>query len=158
TAAPDGAMEGLPPPEHLGVPQVLALKGEMFHVQGIEVDDNFIYVTSVDTRRKRGFLHKLTRAGTFVAQLDLTDGERYHPGGIARDGESIWVPVAEYTPEGSSKILQIDRTTLKTVSSFVVHDHIGAVTANATAVYGANWDARRFYEWDHGGREIAAQA
>src|SRR5262249_14738312 len=91
TAAPDGAMEGLAPLERLGLPQVLALKSEMFHVQGVEVDDDFIYVTSVDTQRKHGFLHKLTRRGEFVAQRDLTDGERYHPGGIARDGESIWV-------------------------------------------------------------------
>lgn len=155
TAAPNGAMEDLSPLEQVGVPQVLTLRGEMFHVQGLEVDEDFIYATSVDTRSKRGFLHKLTRSGKFVARIDLTDGERYHPGGIARDGESIWIPVAEYTPQGTSRIVQVDRRTLKVVSSFIVHDHIGAVTANAATIYGANWDARRFYEWDHRGAEIA---
>jgi hypothetical protein len=53
---------------------MVALHGQVHHVQGLDVDNTFIYVTSVDVRRHRGFLHKFTCAGKLVAVLDLTNG------------------------------------------------------------------------------------
>ena len=116
-------------PDEISPPRIIHLVGEMFHVQGVDVDADFIYVTSVDKQGHRGYLHKFTRAGRLVASVDLTEGARFHPGGIALDGESLWVPLAEYKADSSTRILELDKTTLAPKSSFVVRDHIGAVTA-----------------------------
>ncbi|WP_308162560.1 DUF6454 family protein [Bacillus sp. ISL-7] len=36
--------------------------------------------------------------------MKLGEGDVYHPGGIAIDCKSIWVPVAEYRPNSKSMI------------------------------------------------------
>jgi len=158
TAAPERASDALAPLEHLSPAQVIAIRGEVFHVQGLDLDGGFIYVTSVDKKSHRGFLHKFTRDGALVGQVDLTDGSRYHTGGLSLVGDTIWLPVAEYRPHGTSRIVAVDKTSLKPVSSFLVSDHIGAVGVDGERVYGANWDAERFYVWNRAGRAIASHA
>src|ERR1700748_2803195 len=82
--------------EHAQLLGALNLKGELFHVQGVDLDSRHIWVTSVDRENHKGYLHEFDRAtGAFLRRLELTDGERYHPGGISLHGRSIWVPVAE---------------------------------------------------------------
>ena len=136
-------------------PEVLALKGDVFHVQGLDLDERFIYVSSVDRMARRGLLHKFTRSGDLVATLDLTDGPRYHTSGFALDGDVLWIATAEYRAGGSTRIAQIDAATLRVLTSFTVADHIGAVAACGGRIYGVNWDAQRIYAWDHAGRERA---
>jgi hypothetical protein len=140
------------------LPEALVLRGQVFHVQGLDLDDDFIYVTSIDKKAHRAFLHKFTRAGGAVATVELTDGSRDHPGGISLQGTSLWVPLAEPRAHSSTRILQIDATTLTTVSSFMVDDHIGAVAADEARIYGSNWSARRFYVWTHAGALLANAA
>ena len=151
SAAPDPAdilaLETQNPPE------VLTLNGEVFHVQGLDLDDRFVYVSSVDRRAQRGMLHQFTRTGGLVASIDLTEGRRYHTSGFALDGDTLWIATAEYRDGGTTRISQINAATLQVISSFIVRDHIGAVAACGDRVYGVNWDARRIYVWDRAGYE-----
>ncbi len=151
-AAPGPTGEGIFPLDQYSLSEPLVLRGEVYHVQGLDLDEDHVYVTSVDRRFHRALVHKFTRAGDLVATADLTDGPRHHPGGLALDEESLWIPVAEYRSESTTRILQIDKKTLRPVSSFTVYDHIGAVTTGAGKVYGANWDAKRLYTWGRDGK------
>src|SRR5579871_2700783 len=155
--APDRNNDDTIAVEQIGRPETIKLSGRVFHVQGLDVDADFIYVTSIDEQAHRGYVHKFTMKGHLVAVADLTDGPRYHPGGISLKGKFLWVPIAEYRPHSTSRIVQLDAATLKVVSSFAVADHIGAVTLDASRIYGANWDAERIYVFDRGGRIMAKQ-
>lgn len=154
SAAPDPT--DIPALEDQSPPEILTLTGEVFHVQGLDLDDSSIYVSSVDRAAHRGLLHKFTRSGDLVASIDLTDGRRYHTSGFALDEASLWIATAEYRDGGSTRISHIDAATLQIISSFTVHDHIGAVTACGDRIYGANWDARRIYVWDRAGHQQAS--
>lgn len=136
----------------------LTLEGDVFHVQGLDLDSRSIFLTSVDMSDRRGLLHRFNRAGRLTGLADLTDGARYHVGGMSLDGDLLWVPVAEYRPDSTSRIVAVDKHTLAVVSSFLVDDHIGAVTADGERIYGVNWNAERFYVWTREGRLIASTA
>src|SRR5215471_11597366 len=82
---------------------VHAMEGTLYHVQGIALDREHIWVTSVDSEKKRGYVHQFNRAThRFERQVDVTDGVLFHPGGLSVSGDSIWVPVAEYRPNSSA--------------------------------------------------------
>ena len=100
--------------EHAQLLGILNLQGELFHVQGIDLDDRHIFVTSVDVSNHRGYLHEFDSAtGKFLRRVELTDGTRYHPGGFSISGNSIWVPVAEYRAHSSAVLEEIDIETLQ---------------------------------------------
>src|SRR5690349_16984150 len=85
------------------------LLGETHHVQGIDVNGPTLWVSSVDTRSKRGLLFVFDRTtGKMHHSVEVQSGERYHPGGISLDGNSIWVPVAEYRRASTSSIQKRD--------------------------------------------------
>jgi hypothetical protein len=63
--------------------------------------------------RTQGYIHQFDRrSGKFQRRLEITDGVRYHPGGMAMHGGSIWVPVAEYRANSSAVLVEIDKQTL----------------------------------------------
>jgi hypothetical protein len=133
---------------------VVPLQAALDHVQGIDVLEDSLWVSSVDRKAKRGFLHLFDLAsGRLRAEVSVERGARYHPGGIALDGDSLWVPVAEYARVGTSLVQRRDKRTLALVSEFEVADHIGCLAAGGTLV-GGNWDSRIFYEWTPDGRLI----
>ena len=100
--------------EHAKLVDILDLKGELFHVRGVDLDRRHIWVTSVDRDHRKGYLHEFDRTtGRFLRRLELTDGDRYHPGGISLHDHSIWVPVAELKPNSSAMIEEIDTDTLR---------------------------------------------
>jgi len=162
TAAPDPAHDTAVPLERIATAQTITLKGAVFHVQGLDVDSDHFYLTSVDRARDRAYLHKFTRQGELVDVADITDGPRYHPGGITADATSVWIPVAEYRAHSTTRVMRIDKATLKPVSSFLVKDHIGALTLEPTQkgarIYGANWDAAQVYVWDQTGAALSGTA
>ncbi|MGH1558879.1 DUF6454 family protein [Caulobacter segnis] len=91
-----------------------------------------MWVTSVDTRQNRGYIHQFDRrTGKFERRLEITDGVRYHPGGMAIQGGAIWVPVAEYKANSSAVLIEIDKETLTVRRKIAVADHIGCVAASA---------------------------
>lgn len=125
------------------------LNGEIFHVQGLALQDTRVWVTSVDRSTRRGWLHLFDRAtGRFVRRIELTDGARYHPGGISVDGRSLWVPVAELRANSSAVLIEIDTDTLRVKRRIRVADHLGCVAAHGRWLVAGNWDSRSLYVID----------
>ena len=91
------------------------------------------------------------RTGERIRTVDVAEGDRFHPGGISADGESLWVPVAEYRRDSSSVIQKRSVRTLELQYEFDVTDHIGCIAVAPEVLIGANWDSRDFYVWDHTG-------
>jgi hypothetical protein len=139
----DGAIE------HAQPRGALKLDGELFHVQGLVLDGTHIWVTSVDQQHRKGYIHQFDRAtGKFLRRLELTDGARYHPGGISISGGSIWVPVAEMKPDSSTMLVEIDTDTLQIRRKIPVADHLGCVAASGRTLVAGNWDSRLLYLFD----------
>lgn len=135
--------------------QVIPLEGETFHVQGIVVESNRLYLTSVDREARKGYLFEYELpTGKRLRTVELQEGERFHPGGFDADANSFWIPVAEYKKSSTAVIQKINRATLAIEASFFVNDHIGCLAVGNDRLYGGNWDARRIYEWSRDGQEI----
>lgn len=129
------------------------LDGELFHVQGLELAPRRIWVTSVDNESHRGYIHEFDRAtGRFLRRLELTDGARYHPGGISMSGGSIWVPVAEMKSDSSSVLVEIDAQTFKVRRRIRVADHLGCAAASGQTLVAGNWDSKLLYIFDLAGK------
>ena len=127
----------------------LSLKGELFHVQGVELDAAHIWVTSVDRGNDKGYIHEFDRAtGVLLRRLELTDGPRFHPGGISMSGGSIWVPVAEMKANSSSVLVEIDKDSLQIRRKIRVADHLGCVAASGQTLVAGNWHSRLLYIFD----------
>lgn len=143
-------LAGLPAPE-----RVLTLQGSSHHVQGIVVDGRALWVTAVNREQREGLLlaYDLEK-GTLTSRVTCGEGERFHPGGFDSDDGSFWIPSAEYKAASSAWIERRDRRTGALISRFEVNDHIGAVARLPDRLLGANWDARRFYEWTLDGKLI----
>ena len=139
--------------EHARLVVTLDLRGELFHVHGLEIAGERIWVTSVDRGSRRGYIHEFDRAtGRFLRRLDLTDGARYHPGGISIAGGSIWVPVAEMRPDSSSVLVEIDADTLQIRRRVPFADHLGCVAVSGERLVAGNWDSRLLYVFDLTGK------
>lgn len=132
------------------------LKFSTYHVQGLDVTEQFYFVTSVDTKQSRARLFKIDRQNArLISKIELTDGTLIHPGGLQFDGHLLWVPNAEYKRQSRAMVYGLDPDTLKIRTSFPVDDHIGAVASDGKKlIYGVNWDALNFYTWDIDGRQL----
>ncbi len=126
------------------------------HVQGLDVDERWFWISAVDRRTRTGWVWRVDRRTlATAAERDITQGSLYHPGGLQVVGSSLWIPIAEYRPRSSARLLELDAMTLGERRSFPVPDHIGAVaTDGKTHLVGANWDARQFYRWDLAGKHL----
>jgi hypothetical protein len=135
--------------------RTLALAGETHHVQGIDLDGERIWVTAVDARQRKGYLLEFGLAqGNLLRQVEIGRGDRFHPGGMAADGDALWIPVAEYRRASSTVMQRRNKRTLAVELEFEVRDHIGCVAAAGAELTGGNWDSRDFYVWDRNGREL----
>jgi hypothetical protein len=133
--------------------KTLSLRGTVYHVQGVDLDDRHIWVTSAATKQHLGHLAVFSRAtGILETDVAVGDRERYHPGGISTDVDSIWIPVAEYRPNSTSVIEQRSKQTLALLSRFDVPDHIGCLAVRPQYLVGGDWGSRHFYVWDKKGR------
>ena len=133
---------------------------DAFHPQGIVKIGDVFYVSSVDKEGKAGHLFKIDANGRKVADLALTEGDLYHPGGIDFDGRDIWVPLAEYRPDSRSIVYRVDPVTMKATEVLRVADHIGAVVHNVDdkTLHGVSWGSRRFYRWARDGAGAMTRA
>jgi hypothetical protein len=135
--------------------RTVRLKGPSNHVQGIDFDAHILWVTSVDPANHKGYLREFSlSSGEVIRGVEVQDGDRFHPGGIATDMGSVWLPVAEYRPHSISLIEKRSKRTLGIEAAFSVPDHIGCVAATAEYLIGGNWDSREFYVWDHAGQLV----
>jgi len=141
--------------ESLPLLKVLELRGITYHVQGIDTDGKRLWTTSVDSPHRKGYLHEFSMTnGNLLRSVELQDGERFHPGGIASDRDSLWVPVAEYRASSSSVIQRRNKRSFEVEFQFSVPDHIGCIVATSQLLIGGNWDSREFYVWNHEGNLI----
>jgi len=131
------------PIQHAQLMDVLPLDGEVFHVQGVDLDSRRIWITSVDLANRRGYLHEFDRrSGRILRRVELTDGARYHPGGLSLHQGSIWVAVAEMTPDSSATLEEIDTGSLRVRRRIPVADHLGCVAVAGHTLIAGNWDSR----------------
>ncbi len=133
----------------------ITLEGQTHHVQGIAIDGNLLYVTAVDRAASKGWLFEYELStGKRLRSVEIQQGPRFHPGGFDIDGDSLWIPVAEYRRESTTVIQRRSRATLELLSSFEVSDHIGCLTWTGSRLIGGNWDARKLYEWAPDGTQL----
>lgn len=133
--------------------EFIALQANTHHVQGIEVEGDSLWVSSVDKEDRRGLLFRFDRTtGKLLQSAEVHQGERYHPGGISLDGDSLWVPVAEYRRSSKASVQRRDKHTFALQAEFAVDDHIGAIAVVPEGLVGANWDAKEFYFWTTAGK------
>ncbi|MBL8236118.1 MAG: hypothetical protein JNM66_01770 [Bryobacterales bacterium] len=143
----------------LTVIETLTIPANLHHVQGIDVEGDTLWVSSVDKEAKKGFLYKLHRpTGHILAQAEVHDGDKFHPGGLTLDGDDLWLPVAEYRRASTTQIQRRDKRTLRLLAKFDVNDHIGCIAASSNRLYGGNWDSREIYEWSKTGRHLSKRA
>ena len=139
----------------------LALRADTHHVQGIDTDGTRLWVTAVDAAARKGYLFEFSlEDGSQTRSIELQDGDRFHPGGLTTDADSIWIPIAEYRAKSTAVIQRRDKRTLALMSQFTVADHIGCVAVTPEYVIGGNWDSKEFYVWNHEGnlvRKVASQ-
>lgn len=146
--------------------QGLVKIGDVFFVSAVEVVESTVRNgTATDALSDfsidrspgagRGWLFKFSASGRLLGQIELTSGAKYHPGGLDYDGRYIWVPVAEYRPNGPSNIYRVDPNTLAAELVFSVNDHIGGIVHNLHrgTLHGVSWGSRRLYTWRLSGQE-----
>lgn len=136
-------------------PQGFAAAGEVLFLSSVEIIEPTERFPSPQggydrtPGKGRGHLFKMGRDGRLLGQVELGEGDIYHPGGIDHDGRWLWVPVAEYRPDSASIVYRVDPGTLEATAVLRVRDHIGgAVFDPATrTLHGVSWGSRRFYAW-----------
>ncbi|HEU4347676.1 MAG TPA: DUF6454 family protein [Actinoplanes sp.] len=147
-------------------PQGFALVGDMIVMSTVEILEAPVRypepVDGYDRTPGRGVGHVLVmdRLGTLIKDLTLGEGTIYHPGGIDYDGESVWVPVAEYRPNSKAIVYQIDPRTWQVNERFRVADHVGGVIRDRVTgfIHGVSWGSRTLYEWRPAGHQLSRRA
>lgn len=135
--------------------------GDVFYVSAVEVLESTVRNTSstdslydftIDrsTGAGRGWLFKFDANGHLLGKVELTNGTKYHPGGIDYDGRYIWVTVSEYRPNSKSDVYRVVPETLAAEYQFSVDDHIGGIVHNVHrgTLHGVSWGSRRLYTWE----------
>lgn len=143
-------------------PQGLAFVGDRMFLSSVEILEKPVkYPSPVggfdrSTGRGIGHVFVMDRQGNLQQDIRLGEGTIYHPGGIDFDGQSVWVPVAEYRPHSRSIVYRLDPQTLTVTEAFRVSDHIGAVSRDREKGHltGANWGSRELYTWNVEGHQV----
>jgi hypothetical protein len=138
--------------------RVVAIPTDLHHVQGIDVEGDTFWVSSVDARAGKGYLTRLSLStGAVLAQVEVQQDKRLHPGGIMLDGDSLWIPVAEYDRDGPTNIERRNKLTLALESRFEVNDHIGCLAIRGDLIVGGSWGSRTLYSWTRDGKQLSRQ-
>lgn len=133
----------------------LPLQPDLHHVQGIDIEGDTLWVSSVDAKAAKGYLSRIELpSGRLLAQIEVQQGKRIHPGGITLDGDYLWIPVAEYDRDGPTNIERRHKTTLALESTFEVDDHIGCIAAHKNYLLGGSWSSRTLYQWTKAGQQL----
>lgn len=147
-------------------PQGFALVGDLIFMSSVQIDEKpEKYPEPVDgydrsTGKGVGHVFVMTREGKLVKDIVVGEGTMYHPGGIDFDGESVWVPVAEYRPNSQSVMYRIDAGTLETTEAFRYRDHVGGAVFDRSSgkVHGVSWGSRKFFTWTPKGELVRSSA
>lgn len=151
------------------------LQFNTFHPQGMTKIGDLYYMSSVEILEKPvkydqprdgydrtpgkgiGHVFVFNKQGKLLKDLKLGEGNIYHPGGIAFDGESIWVSVAEYRPNSKSIIYKLNPEKMKPKEMFRTNDHIGGILSDGKNgnLKAVSWGSRTFYEFDQKGKVVS---
>jgi hypothetical protein len=151
------------------------LQFNTYHPQGMTKIEDLYYMSSVEiiekpvkydkprdgydrtTGKGIGHLFVFNNQGKLLKDIELGEGDMYHPGGIASDGESIWVSVAEYRPNSESIIYKVDPKTMKPQEMFRTNDHIGGILRDEKngILKAVSWGSRTFYEFSEKGKILS---
>ena len=130
------------------------VRTDVGHPQGLQPWGSHWLVSTVHGDG-RGELLVVDTAGEVVQRRDVTDGERFHPGGISSGPERCWVPVAEYRPSSTTTVVCVDAD-LSTLASFRFDDHLGAVgDLGDGTLLAVSWGSRTLYRLDLDGASRA---
>ena len=137
-------------------PQGLARVGNRLFLSSVEITEPTVKYPEprdgYDRSAGKGVGHVfvLTRDGRLLRDIVVGEGTVYHPGGIDYDGESVWVPVAEYRPNSRSIVYTIDPGTYQVTERFRYADHVGGVVRDPSSgtVHGVSWGSRTFFSWN----------
>lgn len=140
-----------------------AVRGDVGHPQGLcrwppeQVGDpsgDGWLVSTVHPARAAGELVVVAGDGEVLRRVEVTDGERFHPGGFALDGSGCWMAVAEYRPRSTTTVMGFDDD-LSLVESFPFDDHLGAICPlDDGTLFAVSWGSRRWYRLDTDGRML----
>jgi len=135
--------------------EITPLDGTVYHVQGVDLDKDHIWVTSVDGEAHKAWLHEFNRkTAKLEHQIELTDGARYHAGGFSLYGNSIWIPVAEDKPHSTAVLIELDKHKLTIKRKIFVPDHIGCLAVTENTLVAGNWDSRQLYVFNMKGKQL----
>lgn len=95
--------------------------------------------------RGQGHVFVTDADGAALGRVSVGEGTIYHPGGIDFDGESLWVPTAEYRPDSHSIVYRVDPDTLEVREAFRFDDHIGGIVRDRHSglLHAVTWGSRR---------------
>jgi hypothetical protein len=145
----------------------VAVNGDAGHPQGLCRWGDAWLVSTVHPDSCTGELLVIAPDGEVVNRIDVTDGERFHPGGFAVDSPVVgmglpveeppgcWIAVAEYRPRSTTTVMRLDAD-LTTVQSFPFDDHLGAICSLGDGtLFAVSWASRRWYRLDLHGNVLA---
>ncbi|NHC14980.1 hypothetical protein G9H71_14420 [Motilibacter sp. E257] len=146
-------------------PQGMLRIGGLWWMSSVEILEPTVrYPTPVDgydrtPGKGQGHLFAFDDDGVLKADILLGEGTVYHPGGIDYDGESLWVPVAEYRPNSRSIVYRVDPATHEVHEEFRVADHLGGIVHDTERdrFVGVSWGSRTFYDLKRNGRVAGTQ-
>lgn len=147
-------------------PQGLAIVGDRLFVSSVEIlEPTERFDEPVDGYDRSpgagaGHVFVLTRDGELLDDVEVGEGDIYHPGGIDFDGTDVWVPVAEYRPDSAAIVYRLDPESLAVTEAFRYPDHVGGVVRDPDSglVHGVTWGSRRLVTWTGTGSPLAAVA
>jgi hypothetical protein len=143
-------------------PQGMTKVGDLYYMSSVEIIEKPVKYDQPHDGYDRtpgkgtGHLFLFNEEGKLLKDLKLGEGNIYHPGGIAYDGKSIWVSVAEYRPNSKSIIYKINPETMKSQEMFRTNDHIGGILRDGKqgTLKALSWGSRTFYEFNEKGKVL----
>jgi hypothetical protein len=123
------------------------IAADVGHPQGLTAHGDDWLASTVLPSSRRGLVLRIDTSGAVVQTLDVTDGDRFHPGGIHSSGpdDNLWIPVAEYRPFSTSTVIELNAD-LEVVSRFPMNDHLGAICdLGDGTLFAVSWGSRSLY-------------
>ena len=136
----------------------LPLTFDSHHPQGMVRIGSTWWISTVDIEARRGLVLAVDERGALADEVPISDPVRYHPGGMDFDGNSLWIPCAEYRPDSTTGVYRLQPGG-SPEHVFDVDDHVGAIARCGPEgdLVGWSWGSRYFYRWTIDGHLRAAR-
>lgn len=138
---------------------VTSLPFDVGHPQGLTSIGEDWLLTTVHTSSHTGHIVRLDPSGSLIQTIDVTDGIRYHPGGVTFSSfdQGAWVATAEYRPHSTTCVSRLDQH-LDTTTQFTFDDHLGAICdLGDGTLFAVSWGSRIVYRLSTDGTVLEQQ-